>query len=169
MSDAEELKNAQNLAVTAQTFAIIALVTLTIAIITKGGFTIAANLFDADTSWRTAIQNSGLVLIELLPAFLFFEAINQLRKALTTFGQGEFFSRASAHHVADAGTSAIWAMVAVMLITPNLLAWVQHQGGFTLRIEPEYLGMLAFAIFVCVVGKILVAATDIKSENDAFV
>ena len=39
----------------------------------------------------------------------------------------------------------------------------------TASIEPEYLGMLAFAIFVCMVGKILAAATDLKSENDAFV
>ena len=169
MATPVELKNAQDLAVTAQTFAIVALVMLTIAILTKGGFTIAANLFDADTSWRNAIQNSGLVLIELLPAFLFFEAVNQLRKALALFGQGEFFSRPAARHVADAGASAIYAMAAVMLITPNLLAWVQHQGGFTLQLEPQYLGMLAFAIFVCVVGKILVAATGIKSENDAFV
>jgi hypothetical protein len=71
--------------------------------------------------------------------------------------------------VAKAGSSAIYAMIALIIITPNLTAWVNRQGGFELRIEPEYIGMLAFAVFVCAVGRVLAAATDIKSENDAFV
>jgi hypothetical protein len=166
---ADDLKHAQNLATTAQTLAIIAMIMLIIAIITKGGFVIAGKLFSPDISWRDGIQGIGLVLIELIPAFLFIEAINHLRRALTKFGKGEFFSVAVSRHVAESGSYAIYAMIAVMAITPNLTRWVSHQGGFDLRIEPEYIGMLAFAVFVCAVGKILAVATDIKSENDAFV
>ena len=165
----EELKHAQNLAVTAQTLAIIALVTVVIAIAVKGGAVIGSTLFAQDLTWQHKVHNIGLVLIELLPAFLFVEAINQLRQALTHFGKGEFFSNEVARHVAEAGSYAIYAMVAVMAITPNLLLWVNRQGGFDVRIEPEYIGMLAFAVFVSAVGRILAAATDIKSENDAFV
>ncbi len=165
----EELKNAQDLATTAQTLAIIAMVMLIIAIITKGGFVIAGNLFAPENSWQQSVHNIGMILIELLPAFFFVEAINHLRQALGKFGQGEFFSTNVARHVGEAGSAAIYAMVAVMLITPNLTLWVNRQGGFDLQIEPEYIGMLAFAVFVCAVGKILVVATDIKSENDAFV
>ena len=165
----EELKHAQNLAATAQTLAIIAMVMLIIAIVAKGGTVIGANLFSSGNTWQQRVHEIGLVLIELLPAFLFIEAINQLRQALTHFGKGEFFSNEVAKHVAEAGSYAIYAMVAVMAITPNLLLWVNRQGGFDVRIEPEYIGMLAFAVFVSAVGRILAAATDIKSENDAFV
>jgi hypothetical protein len=166
---ANELKHAQNLAVTAQTLAIIAMVTLVVAIITKGGFSIGSTLISADLSWQQKVHNTGLVLIELLPAFWFLEAVNHLRRALSTFGNSEFFSNEAAKHVANAGSSAIYAMLAVMLITPNLLLWVNQQGGFDVRIEPEYIGMLAFAVFVSAVGRILAAATYIKTENDAFV
>jgi hypothetical protein len=169
MNSSDPLKTAQDLAVTAQTLAVVALVTLTMAIIGKGGFAIANNLFADEITWRESIHNIGVTLIQLVPALLFFEATNKLRKALSTFSQGEFFSQNAAHHVAEAGITAIYAMVAVMVITPNLLAWVDKQGGFIVVIEPEYLGMLAFALFVCLVGKILVVATALKSENDAFV
>lgn len=169
MNASEPLKTAQDLAVTAQTLAIVALVTLTVAILGKGGFAIAQNLFTEEFTWRESVHNIGVTLIQLLPAILFFEATNKLRKALAEFSRGEFFSSNAAHHVADAGVSAIYAMAAVMLITPNLMAWVQGQGGLRVVIEPEYLGMLAFALFVCLVGKILAAATALKSENDAFV
>ena len=166
---ADDLKQAQHLATTARTLAIIAMAMLVIAIVVKGGATIGSNLFSADNSWSQRVHNIGLVLIELMPAILFVEAINQLRQALTHFGNGEFFSSTVANHVAEAGSYAIYAMIAVMAITPNLLLWVNRQGGFDLRIEPEYIGMLAFAVFVSAVGRVLAAATDIKTENDAFV
>lgn len=166
---AYELKHAQNLVITAQTFAIIAMVMLTVAIITKGGFSIGSTVISADLTWQQKVHNTGLVLNELLPAFWFLEAVNHLRRALSTFGNSEFFSNEAARHVANAGSSAIYATIAVMLITPNLLLWVNQQGGFDVRIEPEYIGMLAFAVFVSAVGRILAAATYIKTENDAFV
>lgn len=166
---ANELKEAQSLATTAQTLAIIAMVMLIIAIVAKGGAVIGSNLLSSQNTWQQSVHNIGLVLIELLPAFFFVEAINHLRQALTQFGKGEFFSNNVAKHVADAGSYAIYAMMAVMVITPNLLLWVNRQGGFDLRIEPEYIGMLAFAVFVAAVGKVLAVATDIKSEHDAFV
>lgn len=165
----EELKHAQQLATTAQTLAIIAMVTLIIVIAADAGTTIFENLFAADTPWQQRVHNIGVALIELLPAILFIEAINHLRQALSSFGNAEFFSNTVAKHVAAAGSYAIYAMAAVMAITPTLLLWVSRRGGIDVQIEPEYIGMLAFAVFVCAVGKILAAATDIKSENDAFI
>lgn len=166
---ADDLKNAQDLATTAQTLAIIAMVMLLIAIVAKGGAVIGNSLFASDNSWQQSVHNIGVVLIELLPAFVFVEAINHLRQALSLFGKGEFFSNKTAKHVAEAGSYAIYAMIAVMAITPNLTLWVNRQGGFDIRIEPEYIGMLAFAVFVSAVGRVLAAATELKTENDAFV
>lgn len=167
--DAVESKAAKDLAITAQTFAIIAMVLLIIAIAVEGGTVIGHNLFSPENTWQQSVHNIGLVLIKLMPAILFVEAINHLRQALSKFGEGEFFSAATSKHVADAGYYAIYAMAALMVITPNLMLWVDRQGGFDVRIEPEYIGMLAFAIFVSAVGRVLAAANKIKSENDAFV
>ena len=61
------------------------------------------------------------------------------------------------------------AMLAFILIVPNLTQWIRHNGGFEMRVEPEYLGMLAFAIFIVMVGRILSAAAILKEDNEGFV
>jgi hypothetical protein len=98
-----------------------------------------------------------------------YEAVNQLRYALQHYRDGEFFSATAASRVARAGDYATAAMLSMMLVVPNLLLWVAHSGGFDVHIESEFIGMLAFALFVASVGRILAAATQLKSENDSFV
>ena len=71
--------------------------------------------------------------------------------------------------VAKSGDYAVEAMVAAMLIVPNLRLWISHEGGFDIRIETEFIGMLAFAIFIAAVGRILAAATSLKQENESFI
>lgn len=163
------LKDARQMALTGQTFAVVAMVLLIMAVIARGGTVFALALFESETTWQQRTHEVGRVLISLLPTLLFLEAVNKLRQALQRFGNGEFFSQRGATLVAEAGSYGVQAMVAVMLITPTLLQWVEREGGIGLRLEPEYLGMLAFAIFVCVTGKVLSAATELKTENDAFV
>lgn len=75
----------------------------------------------------------------------------------------------SSARVAQAGDFAIEAMVAVILVVPNLTMWITHRGGFDMELESATIGMLAFACFVAAVGRILTAATQLKTENDAFV
>jgi hypothetical protein len=164
-----ELQQAQKLTATAQVLAVISLVIITIAIVTRLGFPLGAALFDHEMPWREKVNGIGLIVISLLPTFFFYEAVNQLRHALKIYGEGEFFSGAAASRVAQAGDCAIGAMVAMMLIVPNLTLWIKERGGFDVRIESEYIGMLAFAVFVAAVGRILTAATQLKAENDSFV
>lgn len=71
--------------------------------------------------------------------------------------------------VALAGDFAIKAIVAVSLIAPNVTMWMSRGGGFDIALEPETIGMLAFACFVAAVGRILTAATQLKADNDAFI
>lgn len=163
-----DLQRAQQIAATAQVLAIVTLVVMGITIGTRLAGPIVSLLF-GDAPWRDSVNRLGLVLIALLPTALFFEAVNQLRGALKLYGKGDFFSAATASRVANAGDNAMGAMIALIAIVPNLTLWVSHQGGFDMNIEPEYFGMLAFALFVSAVGRILAAATQLKAENDSFV
>jgi hypothetical protein len=164
-----QLLEAQQIAATAQVLAVIALVVIAVSIVTTVGRPIAAALFGEAMPWREHVNAIGLVLIALLPTFLFYESVNQLRRALKLYGDGEFFSAAAASRVAQAGDYAIGAIAAMILVVPNLTLWVSKRGGFEWRLESEHIGMLAFALFISVVGRILAAATQLKAENDSFV
>ncbi|MEK7259759.1 MAG: DUF2975 domain-containing protein [Pseudomonadota bacterium] len=164
-----ELKQAQQLAGTAQVFAVIALVIIVTSIAFDGGVPIGVALFDDTLDWREKVSRVGLLLVALLPALLFFEAVNRLRLALQHYDKGEFFSTDASMRVAQAGDFAIEGMVAVILVVPNLTMWITHGGGFDMQLESTTIGMLAFACFVAAVGRILTAATQLKAENDAFV
>ncbi|MDO9319912.1 MAG: DUF2975 domain-containing protein [Gammaproteobacteria bacterium] len=164
-----ELKQAQQLADTAQVFAVIALVVIVTTIAFDGGVPIGVALFDDTLDWREKTNRVGLLMVALLPALLFYEAVNRLRLALQHYDRGEFFSTEASARVAQAGDFAIEAMVAVILVVPNVTMWITHRGGFDMELEPATIGMLAFACFVAAVGRILTAATQLKAENDAFV
>jgi hypothetical protein len=164
-----ELKQAQQIAATAQVLAIVALVIITIVMVFKVGGPVTAALFGEAKPWREHVSTIGLVFIAILPTSLFYESINRLRQALKLYSGGDFFSAAAASRVAQAGYYAIGAIVAMMLVVPNLMLWVTKRGGFEWRLEPELIGMLAFAMFIAVVGRILAAATQLKTENDSFV
>lgn len=164
-----ELKQAQQLASTAQAFAAIALVIIVTTIVLDGGVPAAIALFDDTLDWREKGNRIGLLVVTLLPALLFYEAVNRLRLALQHYDKGEFFSAEASKRVAQAGDFAIEAMVAVILVVPNVTVWITQGGGFDIELESSTIGMLAFACFVAAVGRILTAATQLKAENDAFV
>jgi hypothetical protein len=159
------LTRARQIAATAQVLAIVFLVVIAVAIVIKAGGPIANALFNAEGSWHEA----GLTVVALLPALFFYESVNRLRGSLKLYSEGEFFTAASAARVAQAGDFAVTALLAAILIVPNLTRWLSGSGGFDLRIESELIGMLAFALFVSAVGRILATAAQIKAENDSFV
>jgi cytochrome c biogenesis protein CcdA len=163
------LQQAQKLAATAQILAIVALIILGINIAVPLGRKVTIAVFATDPDWREHFHAIGLVLITLMPAMLFFEAINQLRQALKLFGSGEFFTESVATRVQNAGHYAIGAMMAIIVVVPNLELWVNRRGGFDVNLENEYIGMLAFAMFVAAIGHIMAAATELKTENESFV
>ncbi|MDP1931539.1 MAG: hypothetical protein Q8L60_08785 [Gammaproteobacteria bacterium] len=165
-----DLQKAQQIAHAAQVCAIFALVGLVATIVSKGGFTLATTIFSDELDWRERVNQGGLILISLMPALLLFEAVNRLRGALKYYSAGEFFSTMASSRVAQAGDYGIQAMVAMILIVPNLTMWISEGGGgFDIALEPNTIGMLAFTLFVAAVGRILTAATQLKAENDAFV
>lgn len=164
-----DLSKAQQLAKTAQVFALIALVMIGLAILFKIGLPAIRIVLDEALPWRSRVTEIGLLAVQGLPAVLLCEAINRLQLALRHYCEGDFFSRLASEHVAQAGDYALQAMIALMLIVPNLTQWIRHNGGFDIKLEPEYLGMLAFALFIAMVGRILSAATTLKEDNEGFV
>lgn len=164
-----DLNKAQQLAGTAQGFAITAMVLIGISI---AGQIIAPalELLGSGTLLSlSGLQRLSLLLLEAVPAMLLFEAVKHLSKALQHFGKGEFFGHLAPAFIARAGDLALQAMIAAMLAVPVLSRWISGRGGFDLRMEPEFVGMLSFALFISLTGRILSAAASLKEENDAFV
>lgn len=166
-----DLRSARDTAATAHVFAVICLVLIAVSVVFQVGRPLVAALFGADKPWREHVHAIGLVLIALLPTFLFYEAVDQLRHALGHYRNGEFFDTAAATRVARAGDCAISALAAVILVVPNLTAWVSQRGGGGLEVnlQNEFVGMIAFALLVSVAGRVLAAAAQLKAENDSFV
>jgi hypothetical protein len=164
----DDMNKAQRLAETAQFFAMAAMLLIGVGI----AFQIVApslELFGSGNTVRQKLQQFSLVLLEAVPAMFLFEAIKHLSKALRHFEKGEFFGREAPACIARAGDLALKGMIAAMLIVPVLSLWITARGGFDLRIEPEFLGMLTFALFISLTGRILGAAASLKEENDAFI
>lgn len=160
---------ARQLAGTAQAFAITGMVLLGISIAFHV-VTPALGLLGSGTlTSRQGLQALSLLLLEAVPAMFLFEAVKHLSKALQFYEKGEFFGREAPACIARAGDQALKAMLAAMLAVPILSLWITARGGFDFRIEPEFIGMLTFAMFISLTGRILSAAASLKEENDAFI
>jgi hypothetical protein len=120
--------------------------------------------------WTQQLNTVLRVWIWALPPLLFIDALEQLRKALREYEQGRFFSPASAHAVRGAGERAVYAVFAIMLIAPTLDAWTSGEfRGIVWKFEAIELAMLAFAVAIAAVGRVLDLAVAIKAENDEIV
>ncbi len=164
-----DLEKARQLAGTAQLCAVAALVVIAISIAHTLGSPLWELLLESDSSRREQLLELSVLLLGALPAILLFEAVQQLSRALKHYEKSEFFGREAPQRVARAGDLAVQAMLAAMVVVPTLSRWLEARGGFDLRLEPEFIGMLAFALFISLAGRILQAAAGLKDENDAFI
>jgi len=164
-----DIYKARQLAGTAQAFAIVALVLLGISIAFHVVMPALGMLGSGILTSRQGLEDFILLLLEAVPAMFLFEAVKHLSKALQFYEKGEFFGHEAPACIARAGDLALKAMIAAMLAVPMLSLWLTARGGFDLRIEPEFVGMLTFALFISLTGRILSAAASLKEENDAFI
>lgn len=110
------------------------------------------------------------VWIWALAPLLFVGALWHLRKALEEYAQGRFFSPESARAVRLAGEQAVYALVAQVVVSPSLDAWTSGAfRGVVWKFESVHVAMVAFAVFVAAVGRVLDLAVAIKAENDEIV
>ncbi|MBX9745516.1 MAG: DUF2975 domain-containing protein [Hyphomonadaceae bacterium] len=172
---AAPLARAQQLAGGAATVAVVAAVLIVLGAVAQG-VSPALNVFvtrevTVDLAGVAAVINAvGIFWIIILPSFLLGGALLDLSKVLDEYGKGQFFTLRASAHVRKAGEGALWALGFKIVGSPTILSWITHEGrGFIWHMEPFDLGLIAFAAFVMVLGRVLEAAAKIKAENDEIV
>lgn len=169
---ARSAEDARRAAETAEWLATAAVIVLVINVVAGFGLDSLRDLRELEETPALLEQiNTVLrVWIWALPPLLFVGALDCLRKALREFAQGRYFSPASARAVRFAGEYAVVAVIAGMVISPTLQAWTggAHR-GIVWNIEQVDIALIAFAVFVSVIGRILDLAVAIKAENDEIV
>lgn len=116
------------------------------------------------------IRAVGAFLLLAVPGLLLAGALLDLSRVLDEYGAGRFFTLKASAGVRKAAESALWALAFKVLISPTVFNWITQEGrGFTWGFEPFDLGLMAFAAFVAVLGRVLEAAARIKEENEQIV
>jgi hypothetical protein len=169
------LQRAQQLAGGAATVAVVAAVLIALGAVAQG-VSPALNAFATrevtpDLEGVAAVINAvGIFWIIVLPSFLLGGALLDLSKVLDEYGKGHFFTLRASSHVRKAAEGALWALGFKIVGSPTLLSWITQEGrGFIWHMEAFDLGLIAFAAFVAVLGRVLEAAARIKAENDQIV
>ncbi|MGE0740929.1 MAG: DUF2975 domain-containing protein [Hyphomonadaceae bacterium] len=172
---ASPLDRARKLGETASVVATIAAVIIVVTTVVNLAGPAAGALREQKVTLDLAgLSSLGLIVLRhvilAVPNFLLAGAIYELSKVLDEYGKGQFFTLRASVAVRKAGEDALWALAFKILISPTVYAWVTHEGrGFIWHYEPFDLGLVAFAAFVMVLGRVLEAAARIKAENDQIV
>lgn len=112
----------------------------------------------------------GVFTLMAMPSLLLAGALLDLGKVLDAYAKGAFFTAKASAGVRKAGEGALWALGFKVVATPTLVSWITHEGrGVTWRIEAFDIGLIAFAAFVMILGRVLEAAAHIKAENDEII
>jgi hypothetical protein len=116
------------------------------------------------------IRPVGAFVILAVPGLILAGALLDLSKVLDEYGAGRFFTLKASAGVRKAAEAALWALAFKVLISPTVFSWITQEGrGFIWHFEPFDLGLMAFAAFVAVLGRVLEAAARIKEENEQIV
>ena len=162
------LGRARRIASMAHVVAIVACALIALMILAESAIPAGDALFSSEGVFADRLNRALIAMIPALPLALFFVSLFRLRQALDHYSDGQFFSPKPARHIAGAGINAVLALLAAALVAPALQAWVEG-ARFHIRVEPLMAAMLAFALCVTIVGRILEAAAEIKAENDQIV
>ncbi len=172
---AAPLQRAQELAGGAATAAVVGAVLISLGAVAEG----ASPALDALRSQQVTfdlrgflelLRVFGLFWVLALPSFLLAGALLDLSKVLDEYGKGQFFTLKASAGVRKAAEGALWALAFKIVASPTIYSWITQEGrGFIWHFEPFDLGLIAFAAFVMVLGRVLEAAARIKEENDEIV
>jgi hypothetical protein len=105
-----------------------------------------------------------------LPLFLFADALGSLRRAFNEYAAGRVFSEKAGAAVSRAGQIALVAMVFKVATSPTIQASIEA-AAVTPRFDFQVvdLAIIAFALFVAAVGRVLDAAAAAKTGNDQII
>lgn len=162
------LGRARRTASLAHVVAVVACVLIAVTMLSESAIPAGSALISGQGALADRLNRALTAMIPALPLALFFLSLFRLRQALDHYSDGEFFSPKPGRHIAGAGINVALALLTAAIVAPALQAWGEG-GRFYFDIEPLMAAMLAFALFVTVVGRILEAAAAIKAENDQIV
>lgn len=112
----------------------------------------------------------GAFIVLALPSFILASALLDLGKVLDEYGRGQFFTVRASAGVRAAAEAALWALGFKIVGSPTIYSWIAQEGrGFAWRMEPFDFGLIAFAAFVAVLGRVLEAAARIKEDHEQIV
>lgn len=119
---------------------------------------------------RSALQDSLVAAVALLPTFIYIGGVNSARKMFHRIGEGELFSEANSKSLADIGGALLYGALAAMVIVPWIQSWIGGEDGFGgVRIESETLVITVIGGALVVFGRMLGRARRIQSELDEIV
>lgn len=170
------LKRAQELAGGAATVAVVGAILIALGaiareIVAPGAEALRAAVVTPDWQGALAVLHAvGAFTILALPSLILAGALLDLSKVLDEYGKGHFFTLRASVGVRSAAEGALWALAFKIVGSPTLYSWITQEGrGFIWHMEPFDVGLVAFAAFVAVLGRVLEAAARIKQENDEIV
>lgn len=170
------LERAQKLAGGAATVAVIGAILLVISAVGREIVPPAVEALrsqEVTPDWQGALnlfRAVGAFIVLALPSFILAGALLDLSKVLDEYGKAHFFTLKASAGVRKAAESALWALAFKVVISPTLFSWITQDGrGFVWHMESFDFGLIAFAAFVAVLGRVLEAAARIKDENDQIV
>lgn len=169
------LQRAQQLAGGAATAAVVGAILIALAAVAKGASPALAALAEQQVTFDLAGILAALCALALfwvlaLPSFFLAGALLDLSKVLDEYGKGHFFTMKASVGVRKAAEGALWALGFKVVGSPTIYSWITHEGrGFIWHVESFDIGLIGFAAFVAVLGRVLEAAARIKSENDEIV
>ncbi len=172
------LDRAQKLAGAAATFAVVAGVLIILGAAADQvamPAVVALRSQEVTPDWRgalTLLNVIGSFLVLAAPSFMLAGALFELSQVLDEYGKGQFFTLKASVGIRKAAESALWAMAFKVVVSPTIYNWIAQTDdirGAVWRLEAFDLGLIAFAAFVAVLGRVLEAAATIKQENDEIV
>jgi hypothetical protein len=169
------LQRAQQLAGGAATAAVVGAILIALGAVADGASPGLAALARQEVTFDLRgvleiLRAFGLFMVLALPSFLLAGALLDLSKVLDEYGKGQFFTLKASVGVRKAAEGALWALAFKIVASPSIYSWITQEGrGFIWHFEPFDLGLVAFAAFVAVLGRVLEAAARIKAENDEIV
>lgn len=169
------LQRAQQLAGGAATVAVVGAVLIALGAVAEGASPALRALQRQEVTFDLRgvlelLKAFGLFWVLALPSFLLAGALLDLSKVLDEYGKGRFFTLKASAGVRKAAEGALWALAFKIVASPTIYSWITHEGrGFIWHMEPFDLGLIGFAAFVAVLGRVLEAAARIKEENDEIV
>lgn len=171
----QPLESARKLAGAGAAASVIAGILVLIAAVT--GQVVAPAIYAARDTVITADLEGVVAFVNIiltnglaaLPSFLLAGALFDLHGVMQEYEQGRFFTAKSSTGVRKVGEALLWALAAKVAIVPFALYFITGEGNLGLKFEIFDLGLVAIAVFVALIGRVLEAATAIKTENEQII